>query len=216
MPFTRHGSWHIRLAVSAAALMVMLPGFMVRASQAWPATSPFYPPGPLQQPSSPHPINYESPSSPSPAAPAPPSHILIRNETDLAQKITSLCSSAAGVSNITTIMVLPATLLLTKALPPVVGPLQFVTAAATGAVISCLTSNFTALTVQTPTFGMMGLTWTGCGTVVKLAAFQNGTDSTVTISNCIFRGNLIDPPAVSYIYNAYMHRTAYDMVSVRL
>lgn len=132
-------------------------------------------------------------TAPFPTAPSPPAaaSILIYDETDLAQQIL-----AASGPEITTLM-LPTVLFLTKALPLVVGPLELVAAGASSAV-TCSSSSFTAMTVNASIFYATGLTFLGCGTVLKLQLSENGTDRSVTISNCNFSGNTIDPAAVSW------------------
>lgn len=128
------------------------------------------------------------PGIPSPYPP-PQAGILIQNETDFAQHITA----AKGPN--TTILLLPAAITLTRALPPVTEPLQLLSNSRT--IVTCASSNFTALTVNTSSFGMEGLTWVGCGTVLVLEALPSGTDSIVLISKCSFQGNSLDPAAVS-------------------
>lgn len=214
---TRHASalasWQHRSSAWLAAMIIIQFGLLIRADPVWPATPPSYTPTePLKHsspPSSPAPAPpsstttsathtrfvsrslYTAPSSPGPLAPpaAPPARIIIHNETDLRQRIIA----ASGPS--TTTLIMPAMLLLTTALPLVDGPLELV--AAGGSLVSCSTSNFTALTLNTSFFNMEGLTWTGCGTVLRLAAWPSGTDISVTISACNFLGNLNDPTAVS-------------------
>lgn len=133
-----------------------------------------------------------SPMMPAPAAPASYSgSIMIQNETDLAHHI----QAATGPTTVT--LLLPAALLLTKALPQVLGPLQLV---ATGGLVTCATPDFTALTVNTSSFGITGLTWVDCGTVLSLASLPTGTDSNVSISSCSFQGNSIDSAAVSNLF----------------
>lgn len=132
------------------------------------------------------------PSPPYSAPPSPPANIVIHNERDLAQQITA----ATGPS--TTTLILPPILVLSQALPPVLGPLQLVSAS--GANVTCLTTNFTALSVNTSSFGMTGLSWVGCGTVLVFNSLPTGTDSNIIISGCSFVGNRVDPSAVSNVY----------------
>lgn len=138
-----------------------------------------------------HALSQPSPPN-APAAPfAPPSEKLIHDENDLAQQIRAVQPGPTIVT-----LLLPPTLQLTKALPVVMGPVQLV--ANNGpALVTCSSSMFTALTVNTSSFVMTGITWTGCGTVLVLESLLSGTDSNVTISSCSFLGNSIDPNAVS-------------------
>lgn len=130
------------------------------------------------------------PTAPHPSGPSQPqASIMISSETDLAHQIRL----ATGPS--TTILLLPATLALTQALPPVAGPLKLVSNG--GAVLTCASSNFTALTVNASSFGMTGLSWSGCGTVLVVESSANGTDSSIVVSDCTFSGNRNDPAAVS-------------------
>lgn len=122
------------------------------------------------------------------------------DESDLAAKI----ALATGPN--TTTLVLPSTLTLTKALPVLFGPVQLVSVPG-GAVLSCQTPNFTALTINASSFDMSGLTWVSCGTVLVvnttslqhygLGLFPAPFYVNITIDSCNFRGNRnIDPTKV--------------------
>lgn len=100
----------------------------------------------------------------------------ITNEADLAQAIRA--ATGPGL----TILALPASLILTKSLPDVVGPLQLINASSS-AVITCI-SAFTALSVSTQDFSMAGLTWKGCSSVLKVSGSIN-----VAIQSCLFQQN---------------------------
>lgn len=126
-----------------------------------------------------------------PAAPLPPGSVIVHNEHDLAQQITA----ATGPS--TTTLLLPSNLLLSQPLPPILGPVQLISRSGAAANVTCQTSTFTALTVNTSSFGMTGLKWVGCGTVLILNALPIGIDSNIRIASCSFVGNRIDPFAVS-------------------
>lgn len=120
------------------------------------------------------------------------------DEDDLARRIIQ----ATGPN--TTTLVLPSYLILTKALPSVVGPIQLVSVAG-GAVISCQTPNFTALTVATLSFSMADLTWASCGTVLFMEQLPYdqvtaGNQSSISIDSCSFRSNRIDPMRVSVFF----------------
>lgn len=128
-------------------------------------------------------------------AAAAASTFMVIDEDDLAAKIVQ-----ANSQNATT-LVLPATITLTKPQPAVLAQL-LLTSGADGAVISCQTRNFTALTVSTSIFGMVGLTWVGCGTVLELSQLPiDGSD--INIDSCRFLGNRIDPTKVGYTLIKY-------------
>lgn len=127
---------------------------------------------------------FSPPSLPPPPTPAPVV-IYITNETDLAQHITAAASP--------TILMLPSDLLLTMALPILQIPIQL--HAVTNTSIRCSTSNFTALTANSSSFSMTGLTWSGCGTVMVLQQ-ADSTGSIINISSCMFHQNTVDPAAV--------------------
>lgn len=119
-------------------------------------------------------------SSPSPPASQPNAGaIRVYNEAELSQAI-----SAAKGPGLTTI-VLPASIILTRALPNATGPLQLLNDGSS-ALISCYAnaSAFTALTIVSDSFSMTGLTWAGCGGVLYL----NGA-SQITVNSCSFQEN---------------------------
>lgn len=143
---------------------------------------------PTTPPASGNPNNPLSPSSPPslpPPSPPAPVVIYITNETDLAQHITAAASS--------TILMLPSDLLLTMALPILQIPIQL--QAVTNTSIRCSTSDFTALTANSSSFSMIGLTWSGCGTVLVLQQ-ADSTHRLINISSCMFYQNTVDPTAV--------------------
>lgn len=111
---------------------------------------------------------------PSPFPPPSGTVVTIHNETDLAQAITA----ATGPS--TTTLLIPALLLLSKALPDVTGPLQFINANGT-AVVACSVPGFLALKVLAASFRMKGISWTGCTNVLDVS-----NASHVTIEGCSF------------------------------
>lgn len=112
--------------------------------------------------------------------------IAIVNEADLTQAI-----KAATGPSLTTLS-LPASLVLTKSLPDAVGPLKLINAGNI-AVISCASgaTAFTALSVYTHDFGMAGITWQGCSSVLKVSGTIN-----VTIASCLFQQNLLTDPTM--------------------
>lgn len=110
------------------------------------------------------------------------------DEDDFASRIMQATGLSWGPNSTT--LVLPANLTLSKALPSVAGPLQLV-AGVGGALISCLTQDFMALTVETSRFGMAGLTWTNCGTVLVLPQVTYPS-SNISIDSCRFLNNGYD------------------------
>lgn len=124
----------------------------------------------------------------SPTSPPPAVYIMISNETDLAKQIARTTSP--------TILVLPSNLTLTMALPLITGPLQLQSVGSTS--IRCTSPGFTALTSVSESFSMRGVRWTGCGKVLMLQKAHSGADSNISISNCIFHANGVEPAMVSH------------------
>lgn len=108
-----------------------------------------------------------------------PPFIFVQNESDLAQAI----SGAIG-PNITSILV-PASMIVTQALPKVTGPLKL-SSAGSSAIISCSSAStgFTAMTILSESFSMSGLVWAGCSSVLNVTGACQ-----VTIESCSFVGN---------------------------
>lgn len=112
--------------------------------------------------------------SPSPFPQTAGMVVTIHNETDLAQAITAATGSS------TTTFLMPASLYLSKALPDVSGNLQLINAHGT-ALIACSASGFLAIRVLAASFGMSGITWTGCTNILDISSA-----SQVTIDGCSF------------------------------
>lgn len=132
------------------------------------------------------------------------------DENDLAAQIVL----ATGPN--TTTLVLPSTLMFTKALPAVLGPLKLISVSG-GSVLRCTTPTFTALTVNASSFEMSGLAWVRCGTVLVVATTdQNGhmgmhssnVDANITIDNCSFIGNRGDLTKVRQMLCSETNQTA--------
>lgn len=118
---------------------------------------------------------------------SPPPVYFITDEIDLAQHI----SAATGPQ----VLMLPATLLITQPLPLSQSQLQLQAVSST--LISCSSASFTVLMTNSSMFSMVGLTWTGCGTVLQVQNSASGADSSISISDCSFLGNSNGPRAVS-------------------
>ncbi|MEW5320179.1 MAG: hypothetical protein WDW38_011273 [Sanguina aurantia] len=154
------------------------------------------PGAPVLPPTAPPP---SSPSFPPPATPSfpPPSTatVYVVNETDLAQQIRA-------VTTVPTNLMLPATLLITMPLPPVLGPVQLLSNnTSSNTQISCSTSNFTVLTVVSGSLSMTGISWTGCGTVMVVKAAA-GAAASISVTDCSFQGNTGDPAAAASCIDA--------------
>lgn len=130
------------------------------------------PPPPSPRPSPHAPNLFSSPPSP---FPLPAGRIVtIHDEVDLAQAI------AAATGSSTTTLRMPPLLYLTKALPNVTGLVQLINANDT-AVVVCTASGFSALRILASSFGMRGITWTSCTSVMDVSSVNQ-----VTIDGCSF------------------------------